>query len=185
MMQGIRWLQAYTLDSMATRISQGLFLVWCLWRSLVRNFMWWMAYWMVQSNISSVQTGLLVCLWCDLIQSETSKQLGPVAKFVQSYAHVVSAYTVVWCFPATMYSCNGFSWQWVVLLHIAWQLTTVRKHNFYISIYHTEFVAWNTWLIEVMVMMNGSDAHLHIASVKGVVRIVIKKLMCMAFENVW
>jgi len=33
--QGIRWLQFYTLDSMATRISQGVFLVWCLWRRLV------------------------------------------------------------------------------------------------------------------------------------------------------
>jgi len=34
-------------------------------------------------------------------------------------------------------------------------------------------------------MMNGSDAHLHIASVKHVVRTVIMKLMCMAFGNVW
>jgi len=33
-------------------------------------------------------------------------------------------------------------------------------------------------------MMNGSDAHLLIASVKGVLRTVVKKLMCMAFGNV-
>jgi hypothetical protein len=64
--QGIRWLQFYTLDSMATRISQGVFLVWCLWRRLV--CVEWLIWWSSQTY-PVYRLSHAFCFICDVIWS--------------------------------------------------------------------------------------------------------------------